>query len=585
MRRVKKLSRRIDATLTELMSSPPVPSCVPSDGPQDRPWRAATPWRASVTASPLAVALAIAVPLSALYMILAPPSGDLAAATYRSDLFARAGLTLWDTGWYGGHYLPGYSLLAPALGALVGNRTLLAACALASSCLFGLLARRSFPSTGARAASASFALGVCVGLLSGRVAFGLGLSLGLLALLALVRGPLLAALALAALTSLASPVAGAFLALAGLAYALSGSLPRTGDGTRYRSRASRSGVALSGPALSGVALAAAALAPILALALAFPEGGWQLFAPSMFWPVLAAVVLMTLALPRFGGALPEGVRRALTWGAWLYALALIGAFVLRTPVGDNAVRLGALLGAPLAVGLLSERRRWMLAALAPALLYWQLEAPISDVTALAGTPSVNASYYAPLASELQRLAHGRPLRVEVPMTESHWESVYLAEHPPILLARGWERQLDIRYNEPFYRPGLSAASYTSWLRQNAVSYVALPDARLDVAGEQEARLLARGLGSVLEVWRSSHWRLFAVRDPTALAEPPAVLRAVGADSFTLRAPHAGAFTVRLRYTRYWTVLAGHGSVHSAPGGWTEVDAHRAGVIRVGIELA
>jgi hypothetical protein len=522
-----KLSRGIDATLIELMPN---------------------------------VALAISVPLSALYMILAPPSGDLAAATYRSDLFARAGLTLWDTGWYGGHFLPGYSLLAPALGALVGNRTLLAACALASSWLFSLLARRAFPSTGARAASASFALGVCVGLLSGRVAFGLGLAIALLALLVLVRGPLLAALALAVLTSLASPVAGAFLALAGVAYALSGSL-------------------------RGVALSAAALAPILALALAFPEGGWQLFAPSMFWPVLAAVVLMALALPRFGGALPEGVRRALTWGAWLYTLALIGAFVLRTPVGDNAVRLGALLGAPLAVGMLCERRRWMLALLAPALLYWQLEAPISDLTALAGTPSVNASYYAPLGGELQRLAHGRPLRVEVPMTEGHWESVYLAEHPPILLARGWERQLDIRYDGLFYSPGLSAASYTSWLRENAVSYVALPDARLDTAGEQEGRLLAGGLPSVLEVWRSSHWRLFAVRDPTALAQPPALLRAVGDDSFTLQAPHAGAFTVRLRYTRYWTVLAGDGSVHSAPGGWTELDARRAGVIRVGIELA
>jgi hypothetical protein len=145
---VKRLARGIDATLVELMRN---------------------------------VALAIAAPLSALYMILAPPSGDLAAATYRSNLFARAGLTLWDTGWYGGHYLPGYSLLAPAVGALVGNRALLAACALASSWLFSLLARRAFPSTGARAASASFALGVCVGLLSGRVAFGLGLALGLLA--------------------------------------------------------------------------------------------------------------------------------------------------------------------------------------------------------------------------------------------------------------------------------------------------------------------------------------------------------------------------------------------------------------------
>lgn len=572
--RVKELSRKIDATLIALMSSAHVSASVPSDGLRgDRP---STAWRASVlTASPLAVALAVALPLSALYMIFAPPSGDLAAATYRSDLFAHAGFTLWDTGWYGGHYLPGYSLLAPALGALVGERTLLAACALASSWLFSLLAQRTFPRTGARAASASFALGVCVGLLSGRVAYGLGLALGMLALLALVRGPMLAALALAALTSVASPVAGAFLALAGLAYALSGSLPGTRGGTRYRSRASGRGVTLS----------AAALAPILGLALAFPEGGWQLFAPSMFWPVLAGVVLLALALPRFGGALPEGGRRALTWGAWLYALALVGAFALRTPVGDNAVRLGALLGAPLAVGALSDRRRWMLALLAPALLYWQLEAPISDVTALAGTPSVNASYYAPLLSELQRLAHGRPLRVEVPPTEGHWESVYLAEQPPILLARGWERQLDTRYNELFYRSGLSAASYTSWLRQNAVSYVALPDARLDVSGEQEGRLIRRGLPSLLEVWRSSHWRLFAVRDPTALAQSPAMLSAVGDDSFTLRAPHPGAFTVRLRYTHYWTVLAGRGSVHSAPGGWTEVDARRAGVIRVGIELA
>src|SRR5207244_6094378 len=34
------------------------------------------------------------------YLITAPPSADLAAASYRSDLFGRLGLTVWDNGWY-----------------------------------------------------------------------------------------------------------------------------------------------------------------------------------------------------------------------------------------------------------------------------------------------------------------------------------------------------------------------------------------------------------------------------------------------------------------------------------------------------
>jgi hypothetical protein len=539
---------------------------------------ATSAWSSRTALAPWTVALVVAVPLACAYLALAPPSGDLAAATYRSTLFARVGFTVWDNGWYGGHYLPGYSLLAPALGALLGERLLLALCAVASAALFSLLAKRTFRGTGARAASVSFALGVGVGLLSGRVAYGLGLTVGMLALLALIEGPLPVALVLATLTSLASPVAGAFLALAGLGYALIGTPPvlhKSPD--RIKQRYS--------PLRRGLALAAAALTPILTLALAFPEGGWQPFAPSMFWPVLGGVVLIALVLPRLDGVLGLTSRRAFTWGAWLYAVALIGAFTLRTPVGDNAVRLGALLGAPLAVGLLWQKRRLALALLAPALLYWQLEAPISDVTALAGTPSVSAAYYAPILAELQRVAHRKPLRVEVPTTESHWESVYLAEQPQLLLARGWERQLDTRYDGLFYGTSLSASAYKSWLDQNAVSYVALPDAPLDTSGAQEARLIRQGLPYLVEVWHSAHWRLFAVRSPTPLAQPPAMLSSVGADSFTLRAPHPGAFTVRVHYTPYWTLLQGRGSVHSAPGGWTELDVRHAGVIRVGIELA
>lgn len=172
-------------------------------------------------------------------------------------------------------------------------------------------------------------------------------------------------------------MAGAFLALAGLGYALAT------EESRRR----------------GLAFAAAALAPILLLTLAFPEGGWEPFAPSVFWPGVAGVALIALLLPRAVSDLAPRAASALTWGAWLYVLALIGAFALRTPVGSNAARLGALFAAPLVAGALWERRRVALLALAPVLLYWQLETPLNDVSALAGDPSVNASYYAPLLGE------------------------------------------------------------------------------------------------------------------------------------------------------------------------------------------
>lgn len=141
-----------------------------------------------LSASPLTLALTVAVPLALAYLILAPPAGDLAAATYRSDLFARVGLTTWDTGWYAAHgyWLPGYSLLSPVLGALLGVRLLLTLSAVAACALFALIAQRVFGMTAARLAAAWFALGFCVGLLSGRVPYDLGFAIGLASVLALM---------------------------------------------------------------------------------------------------------------------------------------------------------------------------------------------------------------------------------------------------------------------------------------------------------------------------------------------------------------------------------------------------------------
>lgn len=468
-------------------------------------------------------ALLIALPLSASYLIASPPAGDLAAATYRSDLFARVGLTVWDTGWYGvhGYWLPGYSLLSPALGALLGVRVLLALSALAASLLFALIAERALGGTpAARMAAAVFAFGFCVGLLSGRVPYDLGFAIGLGAVLAFLYGSIAPALALALLCGATSPVAGAFLALAALAAALAGMR-------------------------SGLALAAAALLPALMLNVAYPNGGYEPFAPSAFWPALAGALLFSLLLPR--GPLALSAWRALRIGAGLYALALIAAYALHTPMGGNAARLGPLLAAPLATGVLWERKRAILALLAPALLYWQLVTPIRDYASIAGDPSVNASYYAPLLAELRELStrpsaeqaaalrsalnatsgieraamHRSALSaggltgtiVEVPMTRAHWEAAYLAGAPlpsggRIALARGWERQLDTRYGALFYDPTLSPAAYRSWLVENRVTYVALPDVPLDHAGRLEGTLVAHGVPYLRAVWRSEHWRLY-----------------------------------------------------------------------------
>jgi hypothetical protein len=456
---------------------------------------------------PWAIALLVAAPLAAAYLIAAPPAADLAAATYRSDLFARAGFTTWDTGWYAahGHWLPGYSLLSPALGALLGVRLLLALSAGAASVLFALVAERVFGLAAARVAAGWFALGICVSLLSGRVPYDLGFAVGLGAVLALMRGRFALALALAMLTSAASPVAGAFLALAGVAGWLGG-LPKT-------ARPPRAGGASLWGHRKGydsrcLALAVAALTPILVLSIAYPEGGYEPFAASAFWPALAGVIAIALLLPR-GPLTPNG-QRVLRTGAALYALALSGAYAIHTPMGGNAARLGPLLAGPLLAGVLWDKRRETLLLLAPLLLYWQLATPIRDYRSIAGDPSVHAAYYAPLLAELRRLDRGERTIVEVPLTKAHWEAAYLAGHDHIELARGWERQLDTRYAALFYRPALSAAAYRSWLAENRVTYVALPDAPLDKAGGQEGALIARGLPYLRELWRSEHWRVYRV---------------------------------------------------------------------------
>jgi hypothetical protein len=512
------------------------------------------------------------------YVIVAPLSTDLAAAGYRSDQFSRAGFTLWDNGWYGGHHVLAYSVLAPALSVLLSPQLLAALAATAATALFAALIDGCFAVRATRSASCWFALGAAAGLLSNRVPFELGVAVGLAALLvarATVGGRIrawagaAAALALAFVCALASPIAGAFLALAALAWALAGV-----RSTRERPAAGR-------PAAAWLALgiAAAALVPIALLAIAFPEGGSEPFVASAFYPVLAVVLLIAIAMPRD--------QRLLRTGVLLYALALIGAYVMPSAVGGNVDRLGALFAGPLLVCALavhaSRRHTWALIAIAPLLLYWQLRAPISDYVSAASDPAAPSSYYAPLLAELRQLHIGygaRPARIEVVPTRNHMEARWVAGR--VAIARGWERQLDIARDGIFYEHGkaFDASRYRAWLSQNAISYVALPDAPLDYSAHGEARVIGTAPGYLREVWRSAHWRLFSVRDAAPLAQAPSELKQLGSDSFTLRAPAAGAYLVRVRFTPYWSIASGRGCVQRAPGGWTELHTPSAESVHV-----
>jgi hypothetical protein len=316
-------------------------------------------------------------------------------------------------------------------------------------------------------------------------------------------------------------------------------------------------------------------------------------------------------------------------GGVAYLVVCGACLLVHTPMGSNIERYGVLLAGPLLLCALLSRRRpavsgealadaepggsagepggsagepggsagepggsaghgqrgaWRERALRPVAALalglsavWVVWGPVRETVAVAGNESTQASYYAPV-ERFVALHAARPARVEVPLTRSHWEAALLA--PAVSLARGWEKQLDTRFNRPLLKPGLDAASYDRWLHEQAVAYVALPDTPLDPSSAQEGRLIRRGLPFLREVYASRHWRIYAVRSPTPLASGPGRLAWLGHESFVLRALSPGTFLVRVHFTRFWTLAQGAGCVGPAPGGWTAVTVKGPGSVTV-----
>ncbi|MFD0357445.1 hypothetical protein ACFVHW_27440 [Streptomyces sp. NPDC127110] len=482
--------------------------------------------------APAAVPLTLRVPLAAtgcalpLYAVwaavLATGGGDLAAQTAWADFAARHPGSAYDLAWHGGLHTASYSLVSPYAMAAFGVVPVTVAAGLTATWLAALLCARSGVRAPERPALAA-ALALWCQTASGRTTFVLGVAFGLAALLrALPRGGRLCATALsatalcAALSAMASPVAGLFLALTGTAL-------------------------LPAPRRRAAAAAALLVPPCAVLALTarlFPFLGEQPMPPERIWPpLLTALAVLAAAPPAW-----RWVRRA----AALYAAAVLLSYAVPSPMGTNVGRLAdlaapALLLAAAATATGRARRAVAGAGLALCLLWvgGNTAAHLGDTVRV---PAWAAETDGVLA-ELGRLGAGRT-RVEAVMARSHREAAVLA--PYVTLARGWNRQADVERGRLFYGDGgLTPAAYRAWLDRWAVGLVVVHDGPPDAASEAERALVADPPAYLEPVWQDRNWRIYRVRDAVPLVDPPARVRSSDAAAITVRVPRPGTVTVRI----------------------------------------
>jgi len=495
----------------------------------------------------------VAALLAGAYLIVQPAGADLPAQLLRVKLFGAEGFGIWNNWWYGGHYLLGYSVLFPPLGWLLGPRLVAALASVGTATAFAALSHDVYGEDAWLGATWLGAATVTE-LLSGRLTFALGLCGAAVTALFLERrqaGGLIPAVSACA-TALASPVAGLFVALAGAVVAW--------RGVKTRNRTDIAG---------GVAAISVQILVLGALGLAFPTGGYEPFALGTLWPPLAAGLFIVLLRP---GPM-------ITGATLLYLAGCLAAYAIHTPVGSNAARLGELAAGPLVALILVPRRAWLLLALAAIpLAYIQVHDAITDLQH--GEPDRGAAYYRPLIGFLRR----QPglWRVEVPFTQGHWESYWLAARVP--LARGWERQTDIADNQPFYERGLTAARYRSWLHELAVRYVAVADAPADYSARAELRLIRGGLPYLRVVKRLAHWTVYAVSDPTPIATGAGRAVAIGASTVRLAVAHRGSTYLRVRWSPYWQLRGVRGCVAPA-GPFTRITTTAAGPARLSMSFS
>ena len=409
-----------------------------------------TPWKS------LIVPLSVAGILCVIYLVMEPLSADHAAQTFRTELFELSGPTVWNNFWFGGHYLPSYSVLAPPLGAWLGFRVMGVA---------AVLGHR-------RALHPDRPQGVGRAGRSRRH---------------LVRGrrddqPLLR-------TDDLRPrcPAGGRRRLrrpAWLAGAVPGRAPAPSD---WRVPVAALFLACLGfahwvarrPDRRGLELAAVTFVVAAAVALLFPGRGRRTVRLDQLLPGVRPH-------PDRGRAGAEGREAAPDRPASSTPCALVASFALNTPMGGNVNRLGVLLIGPLFLCAAWPRRQNLaVIAFVPLFLAWQVFPVIRDLEAGPGRAGSGRRVLRPGGRSARPHAlpparHGwRSFRSSP--TGSRHGSRRASPSPAAGSARPTATT-----TRSSTRTGSIPARYHRWLKRLAVGYVAVPQTELDYAGETEA---------------------------------------------------------------------------------------------------
>ena len=236
-------------------------------------------------------------------------------------------------------------------------------------------------------------------------------------------------------------------------------------------------------------------------------------------------------------------------GAIVGAALVLVLFLVSTPVGVSSARLTLLFAIPVITAYGAVKGRWVALVVAIAVL---AQPPITLGTLRnAGSDATQASFYQPL---LDQIAAAGPLtgRVEVPELIGHWEAL-LRSRPDSDRAgmaapdrhRAQSRRLLRPTTQCAVLPSLSAADCDAIRRRRrcASHLLCAPG---DPADRRRAPYLR-------EVWRSAHWRLYAVDGATAIVSPPGILVAQDAAHITLDAPPGSLLQLRLRWWRWLTL--------------------------------
>ncbi|WP_443059004.1 hypothetical protein [Streptomyces sp. NBC_00388] len=482
-------------------------------------------------------------PLYAVWAVaLATGGGDLAAQFAWAGFASRHPASAYNLFWYGGTHTANYSLLTPYLMAWFGARTVSVLAGLGGTWVLSLIVVRS----GVRWPAAPALLGALAlwcNVASGRTTFAVGVAAGLLAVLRMERrvaGPVCAAI-----TTMASPVAGLFLVVLA--------------GAQLLDRRWRTALGLALPPFAVVAVTT----------LAFPFQGEQPMAAGKLWMPLAVCAALGIAARH----------RLVRYSALVYGAGVVLTYLIPSPIGTNVERLVGLAGpVVLLAAALAERTAVRRAVLAAALClncYWLVDKTVDDLRVSTTVPAW-ASDTRGVVTALRGLRADRT-RVEVVPARNHREATLLAPH--VNMARGWNRQLDVERGRLFYDGSLTAATYRAWLDRFAVGYVVLHDGRPDGPAEGEAALVRSGPHWLQPVWRDAHWRIYRVRGAKPLVEAPASVVRGGDARLVVHMPRPGTVTVRIAYSP-WLRASGGGSVHPR-GPWTGLTVKRAGDYRLG----